>query len=500
MTADCHLRSRDRALRAAVATGWLPLADVLVLQLASLATCIDCREAQRPLQVNVAKRTPATLWSDIRGDGDGGPSGSKADDDTVSGGGAGGGDGEGGTSGDSRGRIPRPRIAAVLWTRASPCPALHRGLPPEARRVTFGSNFNQGVTEIDWPRGVEEIAFGSKFSQPVAGAVWPELLQKLSFADASSFNQPLAGVSWPEGLKEVAFGARFNQALSLPSGAAEEGEGVRWPSTLERITLRSYGRDLRDASWPSGLRALVVGGTFDLPIDGIDLPAGLEVLRVSSSAFNHPIDEVAFPATLRVLSFGNGFNQPISGGVVAWPASLEELSLGLAFDQPVEGLRLPAGMTRVSFESGVFNRPVEGAAWPEGLTELFFGDGFNQDVRSLRWPPRLARLVFGDRFNKPVDGLEWPAGGALEEVRFGHNFNQPVASVAWPPSLKRIHFGARFKQCLSGAVWPPALETLDLGDCHMAWGCGPKEGYEGWSPRLEIISRKSVGSLGWQRR
>ncbi|CAM9181549.1 unnamed protein product [Pylaiella littoralis] len=523
MTVNAELRrrwrGRDGAFRAAVVSGWLPLSDVLVLQLASVATCIDCRETQKPVQVNVAKRTPVTLWSNERprrapgrfsntdecvnnsvlrgGKSTGG------DDSGTSRGSGGGTSRNGGTdSGSSTSRVPRPTIAAVVWTRASPCPDLYRELPSEARRVTFGSNFNQPVTGIEWPHGLEEIDFGSKFTHPIAGATWPASLKKLSFVDASSFDQPLVGVTWPEGLKEISFGANFNQNLSGKGTSTavdeeeDEGDKVQWPSTLERITLRSYRRDLAGVSWPPGLRALTIDGGFDLTIDGINLPDGLEELDISSD-FNHPINGVAFPTGLKVLTFGNRFNQAIDQ--TAFPAGLEKLTFGLSFDQPLERVELPASLTHLALNSDVFNRPVEGVAWPECMTELYFGDAFNQEVSSMAWPAGLVRLVFGDRFNKSVQGLGWPSKG-LQEVRFGHNFNQPVESVVWPRSLKLLHFGARFKQCLSGAAWPSGLEVLDLGDCHMKWGYGPKEGYESWSPRLRIISRKNLGSLGWQRK
>eukprot|EP00752_Nemacystus_decipiens_P007126 g6382.t1 len=316
----------DRALRAAVATGWLPPADVLAPFLASPATCIDCREAQKPLHVNVAKRTPATLWSDISANGNGRPYGAKTSVDADDAGGG------GGTNGTGRGGRDRERP-------------------------------------------------------------WPELLKKLSFADASPYDQSPAGVSWPEGLKEAAFGARFNQALS---GA--DGEGVRWPSTLKRITLRrSYGRDLREASWPSGLREPCLERT------------------------------------------GEGITR------VAWPASLERLSFGLAFDQPVEGLRLPPGMTHFSFGSSVFNHPVQGVAWPEGLPELFFGDGFNQDPVDgpFGWPGALEEIAFGRNFNQPVARVAWPP--SLRQARFGARFKQclrgRLASGGRDPRLKRLPHG-----------------------------------------------------------
>lgn len=480
--ADQISRCRDRGLRVAVASGWVPRAEVLALQLASLASCIDCRQAQKPLRVSVAKRTPATLWSDGRRRRKAPGSADVAGDVGL----AGSGSCEHGSGGGGgvESRVPRPAIVAIVWNRASPCPALERELPSEAKRIAFGSNFNQSISGIRWPQGLEEISFGSKFSQPIEGVAWPASLKKISFADASSFDRPLAEVVWPESLQDISFGVKFNQGLG-------EGE-VCWPSKLERITLRSYKRDLTGVSWPPSLRGLKVGGVFDLPIDGIHLPSGLQELEISST-FNHPIADVAFPATLKTLCFGNRFNQPI--GKVAWPASLQRLTFGLSFDQPLERVRLPSGLTHLSFNSTVFNQPLHDVDWPEGLTELFLGDGFNS---SLALPRRLRKIVFGDRFNKPVEGLSWNHG--LEEVSFGRNFNQPIAGVVWPASLRRLQCGARFKQCLSGAEWPPAFETLDLSDCHMRWGCGPKKGYEGWSPRIEIISRKSVDSLGWQRR
>ncbi|CAN0032079.1 unnamed protein product, partial [Ectocarpus sp. 12 AP-2014] len=294
--ADRRRCRRDAGLRAAAASGWLPFADLITFQLASLAMCVICRHAQKPVLVNVAKRTPKTLWSIDR------PRIAHERIDSADEG-----DGTRGAPGFAS-RVPRPTIEAISWIRASPCSALRDKLPSEAKRLMFGSNFNHTVVGIRWPEGLEEIRFGSKFSQPVAGVAWPASLKRLSFG--SAFDQSLADATFPEGLEEISFGSKFNQSL-LPvqdsTNKVKEG-GVRLPSTLERIALGSYRRSLTGVSWPPGLLALVLTGEFDLPLAGITLPDSLEELEISST-FNHPIDEVDFPRGLKTLTFGNHFNQ-----------------------------------------------------------------------------------------------------------------------------------------------------------------------------------------------
>lgn len=501
---DHYHDHRRNGLRAAMVSGWLPFRDMLVLQMASLNTCVDCREA-KPVRVNVGKRTPSRVWSNIvprwTGNSSANDEGSRSGNRRSSGGGGG---------ADRVCRIPRPNIVAIVWNRATPSPALLYELPSELVRMTFGSNFNQPVIDIDWPEGLREITFGAKFSQSLAGARWPATLKQMTFG--SAFDQPLQDITWPEGLVDVSFGTGFRQAL--------EGNRARWPRTLERVTLADYREDLTDLMWPSKILMLTISGSFDRSLDAVTFPDSLQELTLSCR-FNRSIDDVVFPPGLKHLTFGDIFNQPLgSDGTFTFPTALEELTFGVLFDQPIErvawsnklthltlGHRFnqpiqavvwPSSLKSVRINSDHFNQPVQEAAWPEGLTELYFGDAFNHDVSSMFWPPGLTRIVLGDRFNKPVQGTQWPA--ALEELEFGHNYNQPVKGVSWPGSLRRVKFGSRFKQHLSGTEWPLSLETLDVGDCNMAWAHGPKAGYDNWSSGLTIVSRANFDEFGWQKK
>lgn len=209
-------------------------------------------------------------------------------------------------------------------------------------------------------------------------------------------------------------------------------------ATVGRTSNPPYGvfnKSLEGASFPTGLREIFLGNSFNQPIDRVAWPGGLE--RMPLPGFNQPLNGVRWPRGLKSLEFlppaeiriredplttleqihsgGRGFNQPINGPGIDLPPSLKTLWLSDAF------------------------RP-ERVVWPEGLLKLGIGDQISYHSPAFEWPSTLRRLImmselFGDCPPPPrrscevtvlsedleLNDTEWnsPGGGESFQRMFG---------------------------------------------------------------------------------
>ncbi|CAN0057417.1 unnamed protein product [Ectocarpus sp. 4 AP-2014] len=257
-------------------------------------------------------------------------------------------------------------------------------------------------------------------------------------------------------------------------GGGTQAAGVRL-EPRRRITRVKVESDIAviAASWPSTMRRLEFGDRFNSPVEGVDLPAGLEVIK-----------------------FGDRFNQPVSR--VRWPAVLRELVFGNDFNQPASGMDLPAGLHRLDF-GGRFNFSVSAVDLPQELRELRFGHGFNREISNVRWPPLLSRLDFCGELQQRVEDVAWP--GSLSHLALLGDFNQPIHAVKWPAGLTTVRFGDRFQQPLEAAGaagWPPRLERIVLGRGYSKSlsGCVPLPEEDGSACRSLSCARGDDGGGG----
>ncbi|CAM9839910.1 unnamed protein product [Pylaiella littoralis] len=205
--------------------------------------------------------------------------------------------------------------------------------------------------------------------------------------------------------------------------------------SITRVTIEGNAHAVTSASWPSTMKRLEFGTSFNSPIEGVRLPEGLEVVRFGAR-FNQPVSRARWPATLRELTFGNDFNQPVSG------------------------MALPAGVRRLDF-GGRFNFSISAVDFPEELREVRFGHGFNREMSSnVRWPPHLSKLEFFGELQQRVEDVFWPR--TLTHLALLGDFEQPINAVTWPPGLTTVRFGDRFQQPLTGwgTRWPSGLEKI----------------------------------------
>lgn len=112
------------------------------------------------------------------------------------------------------------------------------------------------LREVQWPEGTKEISL-LFFDKPVQGIAWPVGLECLSFCalrlewelpswEIDWFDHPLDGANFPSGLREMFLGDTFNQPI----------EDVVWPPALERLSLAGYNHEIDNVRWPPALKSL----------------------------------------------------------------------------------------------------------------------------------------------------------------------------------------------------------------------------------------------------
>lgn len=291
------------------------------------------------------------------------------------------------------------------------------------------------------------------------------------------FNQPLEGVmaSLPQSLVSLDLGVKFQQRVS----------GIRWPSSL---------------------RELKFGASFNSPIGGVKTWPPCLIRLIFGANFNQPIDGVTWPASLRFLEFGRNFDQDVSTGPEFWPPKLESLTFGTEFSRELGGHRLaatllgeerakvafadlwPSSLRQLTLSQG-FRQPIDTVAWPDKLEELnldcvtvrgwmasrgwcvgwprrlrrlTLDFDFHQSVAEVPLPKTLRELTFGDTFNQSIVGVRWPRG--LKRLRFGASFNRPMHEVRLPPTLEFLAFGHRFNKPLKGVRWPQGVKEVVFQD------------------------------------
>lgn len=121
---------------------------------------------------------------------------------------------------------------------------LPRGL--KHLHFSFGSKFDQEVTSIEWPAGLEELHFGSHFNRPLEGSALPPRLKKLHLGFCFAYS--LQAVPLPQTL----------QSLRLPACyPLSHLQGLDWPRNMR--TLAVGGMELTSRQ---EMISVAVGHTF----------------------------------------------------------------------------------------------------------------------------------------------------------------------------------------------------------------------------------------------
>lgn len=149
---------------------------------------------------------------------------------------------------------------------------------------------NRPLDGVTFPAGLREIFLGIKFNQDITGVAWPDGLERLSMP---GFNQPTDGVQWPSRLKTLEFikpyqfeQRQYNDRIPWDWHRAgfDQPLGMSLPMRLETLWLSdNFGQSLRGVTWPSGLVLLGLGSEVTQEsIDGVLWPPSLRKIVFSN--------------------------------------------------------------------------------------------------------------------------------------------------------------------------------------------------------------------------
>ncbi|EGG19837.1 hypothetical protein DFA_06939 [Cavenderia fasciculata] len=250
------------------------------------------------------------------------------------------------------------------------------------------------------------------------------------------------------------------------------------PPTLTELKLGGkFNQPIKEGDIPKGVETLIFGQSFCLPIEmnkkstnGKDMVVepkfqqseynvhfDIQILSNKSMSTYLPNQERSIPSSLQSLALGDGFNQPLSIGVL--PSSLKSLILGDKYNQPLSVGVLPPSLTSLKF-GWEYNQRLPAGVLPSTLQSLVFGDRYNQPLSVGVLPTKLLSLVFGDDYNQRLSDQVLPT---LQSLRFGNRYNQPLP-VGVLPLLQSLEFGDRYDQRLPVGVLPTSLQSLVFGN------------------------------------
>ena len=318
-------------------------------------------------------------------------------------------------------------------------------LPKTLLSLSLGYKFKQSLANVSLPT-LQSLTFGCEFNKSLADVTLPETLQQLTFGDC--FNQPLKGL--PRNLRSLTFGKMFNQTLegALPEnllalhlgGHFQHFGTLELPSKLETLVLSQYfNGSLKGIVFPSSLVTLKFGNNYERSLEGITWPRNLVllkindvflhslffVLRLGSNMDLHLKKKSLFrffcPGNLQSLSFGDNFNQNISG--VSFPETLQTLTFGTLFDQSFLDFFIYLLVTLLGFLFGSFCY----FSILFRVFDLFF-------VAMLSYLLALRNPLWGDWTIQGLEGLQLPSG--LRTLSFGSFYNESLEKVQLPGNLE----------------------------------------------------------------
>lgn len=349
--------------------------------------------------------------------------------------------------------------------------------PRGLKKLTFGARWNRPLlgTKEAWPASLEVLRFGTAFNRPLASRAGvggseggrdavslPLGLRELHLG--GMFNQLLTGVEWPVGLQKLTLSDRFNCPLrggggSCGGGDRREGGGdfararLCWPERLREISFGpAFDQDISQAQWPGSLEVLRFGKCFNRPLHGMEGGVPVEAgIGGGVAALTYDRNSKSYlPAGLKELELGNDFSGSLS--VTHLPRRLESLQCGprCRLPSPLPKSDWPPGLTRLV---GLGDLGYVG--FPASLKVLRMDDLFHSSLRGVTFPATLRVLDLGESFNQPlVNDAALPEG--LAELRLGKAFKGDIESVDWwlPRGLKRLIFSeaSGFNKAVSSRV------------------------------------------------
>lgn len=274
------------------------------------------------------------------------------------------------------------------------CLRIGKGVPPTLLAMVLPSATQAQQTEapptrVVQPRRVLKVEwnFNDVFDVPGLGDLdvsevqWPEGTKEINLLQ---FNRTVHSVTWPVTLDRLSFCILGPARLSLQATTM-----TPWP------TKGFFNHSLEGAIFPSGLREMFLGETFDHPIHNVVWPHGLE--RLSLPGCDQPIDDVTWPPALRSLEF----LPPKQIHLRKNPSTCAE---------------------ELDFESSGHNFPF--SKLPESLEALWLSDAFAQSLDEVTWPPGLLTIGLGLGFDAFfINLMSWPS--SLQHIYSIHEIDTP---------------------------------------------------------------------------
>ena len=208
---------------------------------------------------------------------------------------------------------------------------------------------------VIWPESLERLTLTHGFKYDAETVVFPRSLTELRFA---SKRLDLYKFKWPSTIRKIV----LDKAKNISTYCRNENGKLIWhdglvdlPHTLQEIEFGDeYECTLPPCNWPSGLRIVRCGRSFNEYICHIKWPDGIQIMEFGSK-FNKPVARVAWPVCLQELRFGTSFNRSIAD--VDWRrlSSLRKLEFGSGFKQSISGIQWPSTLKSIRIGKKVYD-------------------------------------------------------------------------------------------------------------------------------------------------
>lgn len=240
-------------------------------------------------------------------------------------------------------------------------------LPNSLTHLTFGNEFNQNISYIQFPENLTHLTFGNEFNQRITNVRFPENLTHLTFG--KYFNQPITtNVTFPSTLTHLTFGNNFNQNISR----------IRFPESLTHLT---FGNEFNNGFNRGNVQTF----TYTFPSNLIHLTFGTE--------FNQNITNVTFPESLTHLTFGDYFEQTLDDNVSLSNTKLTHLTFGRFFNKDINNVKFPLTLTHLTLGEW-FNSIINNGSL-NNLKYLKLDKYYKKSLSRL--PKTIEKLLIGEK-------------------------------------------------------------------------------------------------------
>ncbi|KYR02931.1 hypothetical protein DLAC_00411 [Tieghemostelium lacteum] len=331
-------------------------------------------------------------------------------------------------------------------------------LPKSLKKLTLNHEFNDNnhLLPNSLPESLEELNLNTSYLHPLNTDILPKSLKTLSVKYL--FNHPIQFASL-HNLEYLDLGNDFNQELTenmLPPNLKtlilrwlfnNNNKPIRpgvFPMGLTYLRM-GYHFEQEITEFPTSLKFLYLGGTFNFPLKKGLLKEGLLELILSSS-YTQPIEPGVLPSTLTYIELPHRYREPLKKGVL--PPNLKRLKgpMPCLLDES-----LPQGVLTVTLYKGNHSSyPM----FPNSIRKMNIHDLKGGKLHQL--PNQLEKL-FVDHGVIPVDILPL----SLKKLRTGVEFNHPLKKGVLPQNLEKLILGNSFN---SELVLPQSLKILELGN------------------------------------